>query len=526
MQMNETWLLTWGIFLPLIGMAAVLAAPQRLIRQTALGFCLVTFILSLWLIPHFQGSPAKVFGPDYQNGFKLMNYAPWIHAAGFNIDYLVGVDGIGFPLVMLTTFICLLACVASWNISKGQRGYFALFLLLETGMIGVFSALDFFLFYVFWELTLLPMYFLIGIWGGPRKEYAAIKFFLYTLLGGVLMLIVMLWFYFSSNYTGGHPRFAVYDSPHTFNFILLSMKGVLPPFVGNEFMWVTCFVLLYIGFAIKLPIFPFHTWLPDAHVEAPTPISMILAGLLLKMGGYGLLRVSYAILPHAGAVHAVAWVLGILGVINIIYGALCAMAQDDFKKLVAYSSISHMGFVLLGLALFTKAGFQGAMFQMIAHGISSAAMIFLVGVIYDRVHHRDITRLGGIATQMPIYTGFAIVGFFAGMGLPGMCGFIGEIYVLLGSWQAPILGPVGAKVLTIIAASGVILTAGYILGAIQRVYLGPPKDQYADLPEMTGREVLVMAPMAVMAIALGVFPSQTVFDFVGGTLNHILKLVS
>jgi len=526
MHMNQTWLLSWVIFLPLLGMAAVLAAPKRLIRQTALLFCILTFVLSLLILPHFQGEPVKVFGTDYQNGFKLMNYAKWIHSAGFNIDYLVGVDGIGFPLVILTTLVCLLACLASWSINKGLRGYFALFLLLETGMLGVFTALDFFLFYVFWELTLLPMYFLIGIWGGPRKEYAAIKFFIYTLLGSVLMLIVMLWFYFTSNYTGGHPLFAASDSPHTFNLILLSLKGVLPAFAGNEFMWVTCFVLLYIGFAIKIPIFPFHTWLPDAHVEAPTPISMILAGLLLKMGGYGLLRLSYAILPHAGAVQTVAWVLGILGVINIIYGALCALAQDDFKKLVAYSSVSHMGFVLLGIALFTKAGFQGAMFQMVAHGISSAAMFFIVGVIYERVHHRDITRLGGIATQMPVYTGFAIVAFFAGMGLPGMCGFIGEIYVLLGTWQATILGPTGAKVMAIIAASGMILTAGYILWAMQRVYLGPPKPEYANLTEMTGREMLVMVPMAVLALALGIFPTQTVFNFAGGTLDNLLKLLS
>jgi NADH-quinone oxidoreductase subunit M len=524
--MNRTWLLTWIIFLPLIGSGALLVVPKRIIRQTALLVALATFLVSLAIFPYFKGTDAEVFGNRYQSGFHLVNYARWIHSAGFNIDYLVGVDGIGFPLVILTTLICLLACLASWNISKGLRGYFVLFLLLETGMLGVFTSLDFFLFYVFWELTLLPMYFLIGIWGGPRKEYAAIKFFLYTLLGSVLMLIVMLWFYFASNYTGQHPLFARADSPHTFNLVLLTLDGVLPAFAAHKFMWITCFTLLYIGFAIKIPVFPFHTWLPDAHVEAPTPISMILAGLLLKMGGYGLLRLSYPILPHAGAVHTVAWALGILGVINIIYGALCALAQDDFKKLVAYSSISHMGFVLLGIALLTKAGFQGAMFQMISHGITSAAMFFLVGVIYDRVHHRDITRLGGLAAQMPVYTGLAIVAFFAGMGLPGLCGFIGEIYVLLGTWQATAIGVLGARVLAIIAASGVILTAGYILWAIQRVYLGPPKPEYAGLTDMSAREVLVMAPMAALAVALGVFPWQTVFAYVYGTLDNVLKLAA
>ncbi len=514
--MNNSWLLTGIIFLPLLGMGAVLLVPQRWIRRTALVSALLTFLLSLLVIPHFFGAPAEVFGSSYQGGFKLIDRLPWIHSAGFSIDYMVGVDGIGFPLVLLTTVICLLACIASWNIAKSPRGYFALFLLLETGMLGVFTALDFFLFYVFWELTLLPMYFLIGIWGGPRREYAAIKFFLYTLLGSVLMLIVMLWFYFASNDQGAH----------TFNLITLSTPGVLPAFATHKAMWIACFAMLYIGFAVKIPVFPFHTWLPDAHVEAPTPISMILAGLLLKMGGYGLLRISYPILPHAGAVKVVAWVLGVLAVINIVYGALCALAQTDFKKLVAYSSISHMGFVLLGIALLTPAGFQGAMFQMISHGITSAAMFFLVGVIYDRVHHRDIPRLGGLATRMPIYTGLSILGFFAAMGLPGLCGFIGEIYVLLGSWQAQVLGPMGARVLTIIAAVSVVLTAGYILWSVQRVFLGAAKPEYDNVPEISGREILVMAPLGALAVVMGILPWQTVFTFIHGTLDNILKLVA
>ena len=514
--MDTSWLLTWIIFLPLLGMAAVLVVPPRWIRHTALISALGVFLLSLGILPPFLGTTAQISGPDYQNGFKLVDHLPWIHSGGFAIDYIVGADGIGMPMVLLTTLICLLACIASWKIDKQPRGYFALLLLLETGMLGVFTALDFFLFYVFWELTLLPMYFLIGMWGGPRREYAAIKFFLYTLLGSVLMLIAMLWFYFSSDYQGAH----------TFNLIHLSTPGVLPAFATHKTMWVTCFALLYVAFAVKIPVFPFHTWLPDAHVEAPTAISMILAGLLLKMGGYGLLRISYPILPNAGAMQVVAWTLGTLGVINIVYGALCAMAQTDFKRLVAYSSISHMGFVLLGIAFMTQAGFQGAMFQMVSHGITSAAMFFLVGVIYERVHHRDITRLGGLAGPMPVYAGMAFLGFFAAMGLPGLCGFIGEVYVLLGSWQATIPGVVGARVLTVIAAMSIVLTAGYILWSIQRVFLGPIKPEYQNTPDISRREIVVMVPLSALAIILGVLPWQTVLQFVSGTLDNVLKLVT
>ncbi|MGD2108893.1 MAG: NADH-quinone oxidoreductase subunit M, partial [Phycisphaerae bacterium] len=466
----------------------------------------------------------------------------------FTIEYFLGIDGLGFPLVILTTLIGFLACLASWNfetwkINRAIRAYFVLFLLLETGMLGVFVSLDFFLFYVFWEVMLLPMYFLIGVWGGPKREYAAIKFFLFTLAGSVLMLVALVAMYFYSHtaiteymadtgttgVASGYQGEDVLITHGTFDLIELAMNPVIQNhfaarstlFLGFRFAPVM-FILLFIGFAIKLPSVPVHTWLPDAHVEAPTPISMILAGVLLKMGGYGFLRLCYPIFP-VGANHW-AFFLAIVGVVSIIYGAFCAMAQTDFKKLVAYSSVSHMGYVLLGIAVMTEAGFQGAMFQMIAHGISSPMCFFLVGVIYDRAHHREINRFGGLWLTMPKYGTLATIGFFASLGLPGLCGFIGEVWVLLGTfaardkftWAVP---------MAILAATGVILTAGYILWLIRRVYLGREREEYLGYSDASSRETFVLIPMAVLCIALGIFPMQTVFNYCNGTLDLMLAHV-
>jgi NADH-quinone oxidoreductase subunit M len=482
---------------------------------------------------------------------------PWIKR--FNIEYFLGVDGISMPLLLLTTLLCFLAMLASWNIERHVRGYCILFLLLETGMIGTFLALDFFLFYIFWELMLLPMYFLIGVWGGPRREYAAIKFFLYTLLGSVLILIALLAFYFTNVRDFVNPEVVKARaeeqkiSPdkvviNTFDLLVLQKAGkaasavikgepvsspgmaeagndparraavqqrLNQPFFTSAFQ-ITMFLLLFIGFAIKVPLFPFHTWLPDAHVEAPTPISMILAGVLLKMGGYGILRLAYPICPWA-AEYLASWV-ALFGMINIVYGAFAAMAQTDFKKLVAYSSVSHMGYVILGIAVWSATGKQywswgmnGAMFQMIAHGITSAGMFFLVGVIYDRAHHRNLNNFRGLYEPMPLYGGISAIIFFAAMGLPGMCGFVGEFMVVLSAWNfRPWNWEAGGPVFAVLAALTVVITAAYILWTLQRVYMGQ-NPAYKDFPDINVRELLCIVPLVVLAVALGVAPSLLLY---------------
>jgi NADH-quinone oxidoreductase subunit M len=423
---------------------------------------------------------------------RYTEHCEWIPS--FGIHYFVGIDGLSAPLVFLSALLGVLCLIYSWTIEKATKGFFALFLVLITALIGVFVALDFFLFYVFWEVVLLPMYFLIGIWGGPRRIYAAIKFFIYTLVGSVLMLLVMIAMYY-------------YSQPHTFNVI--SLMSLVPQQFSANFQW-WIFLGLFIGFAIKVPVFPFHTWLPDAHVEAPTPVSVILAGVLLKMGGYGFFRFTYPLAPEAcnlsafGCEQFFVWMIVFLGVVNIVYGAFCALAQKDFKSLVAYSSISHMGYVLLGMAAFSSAGLQGAALQMFNHGLSSALMFFIVGIVYDRAHHRRINDFGGIGLQMPYYTGIAIVGFFASLGLPGLNGFISEVLVFLGAYQG--FANTAYLPFVYVALTGIIFTAVYILWTIQRVYMGETKEPYKHFEDITCRECLATIPLALLCIVVGVYP--------------------
>src|SRR6185295_9350741 len=463
-------------------------------------------------------------------GFYLVEKHSWI--SQFNIEYFLGVDGISVTMVLLTGILSFLCIIASygfdhWHTTKGEKGYFALFLLLEAGMMGVFESLDFFLFYVFWEMMLLPMYFLIGIWGGPRREYAAIKFFLYTLAGSVFMLVVMLAMYFTydaNTKLEGHQG--------TFNLVTLAEHG---PAIFTGFWWKMAFLGLYVGFAIKVPVFPFHTWLPDAHVEAPTPISVILAGVLLKMGTYGLLRISYPILPDAALWFAPFMMA--FGAWNIIYGSLCAMAQirgvprvnsqtgerfveRDLKKMIAYSSVAHMGFCLVGLAACNPAGLSACVFQMWNHGIITSMLFLLVGVIYDRAHHRNIDGFGGLWSQMPQFGALTALAFMASLGLPGLSGFVSEFLSFAGGFQAgnsttmfellpgrEIPSDLWFKVLTGISIGGVVLGAGYFLWSYQKVFQGPLNQKYANLEDINVREMACIWPLAILTVILGVYPS-------------------
>ena len=493
-------LLSWMIFFPLIGAGLILLVPKRYPTLMKL-IAVAATIPPLWWAANLY-----VQFDRWSAGFQYVEKVPWIEA--FNIHYSLGIDGISVPMVLLTALLSFLCVIASWNINEHVRGYFALFLLLNTSMVGVFCALDFFLFYVFWELMLLPMYFLIGVWGGPNNEYAAIQFFLFTLVGSLLMLIVMLVFYFGSV----EPTTGL----HSFDLTILADQAVHQDLLKDTTIRWLCYLGLFIGFAIKIPLVPFHTWLPDAHVEAPTAISVILAGVLLKMGTYGILRISYPLLPDMA--RAFALYAAIFGLVSIIYGALCAMAQTDLKKLIAYSSISHMGFVMLGMSVFSNTtAINGAVLQMFNHGTVTAMLFLLVGVIYDRAHHRDIEGFGGLAKTMPIYAGYTGLAFFAGLGLPGLSSFISEALVLVGSFQQ-------YKIITITATTGIILTAAYFLWTMQRMFLGPQNMKYAMLPEISLREAFTLTPLALIVILLGFYP-MPVLDLIGTTLKHTVAMV-
>ncbi len=532
------------VFLPIIAGLIILAVPssqKQIIRIVSLLAALAQGVLAVLIWKGYDPAlPGITAGPGGSplGSFQFVEKIPWItlNLGSFgplNIEYFIGVDGISITMVILTALVSAIGVLSSWTIQKQVKGYFILYNILAAAMMGCFVSLDFFLFYVFWEIMLLPMYFLIGIWGGPNREYAAIKFFLYTLFGSVFMLLVMIGLYFSvlDPVTGNH-TFSLVAMATQSNFI---KDAILGP---DNVMWrYVAFIVLFIGFAIKVPMFPFHTWLPDAHVEAPTPISVILAGVLLKLGTYGMIRINFPIFPEV--FQASLFVIGIFGAINIIYGALCALAQKDLKKMVAYSSISHMGYVLLGLSAGNSEGMVGALYQMFNHGTITAMLFLLVGVIYDRAHTRHIEKFGGLASYMPVYAAFVTVAWFASLGLPGLSGFISEALVFVGAFSS-----VTTRYIAMVAVLGIVFGAAYLLWSLQRMFLGQRRPDAAyDLVagedghehihfhdwkgkiDLDGRELAMLVPLMLITIFLGVYP-MPVLGMLTSSINKLVEVLS
>ena len=477
-------ILNFVCFFPLLGVLLILLWPKGKEHETAVKWIanLVSFagfLISLPLIVGFNN-------PEYiaETGMRFVIRSSWIDAIG--VQYYFGIDGISLLLILLTTLLGFISILSSWSaITERVREYYCYFLILQVGMLGVFMALDFFLFYVFWEVMLVPMYFIIGIWGGPRKLYAAIKFFLYTLFGSVLLLLGILALYFYQ-----------YNETGIWSFDVLRFQSLDLPF--NLQWWI--FLAFFVGFAIKVPMFPFHTWLPDAHVEAPTAGSVILAAVLLKMGTYGFVRFSLPILPEA-TMHFLPWLLG-LSVIGIIYGALVAMMQKDWKKLVAYSSVSHLGFCMLGIFIATPVALEGGLLQMINHGISTGGLFLIVGIIYERRHTRMIAEYGGLSHVMPVYATLFMIITMSSIGLPTLNGFIGEFMVLQGVFADP-----DYRLWAVFGATGIVLGAAYMLWLYQRVMFGQierPENQ--GLVDLNVRELATLVPLVILAFWIGLYP--------------------
>jgi len=477
-------LLTLITFLPLVGIPILLLLPrdrEEASKWVAFGISVLTFIVSLRLLLSFAPGEA---GP------QLVDRAAWVPQWGIN--YFLGVDGISLWLVLLTTLLSPIAILSSWNaIHDRLKEYLIFMLLLETGMVGVFVSLDVFLFYVFWEFTLVPMYFLIGIWGGPRRVYAAVKFFLYTMAGSILMLLAIISLWLAAQAQLGRGTFDLLELIQVANGLPLQIQ-----------MWL--FIAFAAAFAIKVPLWPLHSWLPDAHVEAPTAGSVILAGVLLKMGTYGFVRFNLPLFP-AASVQA-APTIAILAIIGIIYGAIVSFAQTDVKKLVAYSSVSHLGFVMLGIFSLTPQGIQGGILQMVNHGLSTGALFLLVGMIYERKHTRELDAFGGLMKLMPVYGALSLIVVLSSMGLPGLNGFVGEFTILLGAFGSKALVPQG-WIYAAFAASGIVLTAVYMLWMFQRVYLGEVKPENRDMKDLSFREEWVLIPIVILIFVIGLFPA-------------------
>lgn len=521
---NEN-LLAILILIPLVGAVLTLAhqmfwKQESQIKWVTLAFTLVNFLVSLALF-----SKSAIAGPG---GFFFEKNVPWIKA--INTNFHVGIDGLSFWLVILTTFIMPIAVISTWHaVEKRVTAFYVFLLLLESAMIGVFVSLDLLVFYLFFEASLIPMFFLIGVWGGENRIYAAVKFFIFTALGSLLMLVAIIGLYYLyADQTG-------FGGSFDFVSILTALKNgtlVLPPQTG-----MLLFLAFALAFAIKVPVFPFHTWLPDAHTEAPTAGSIILAAVLLKMGTYGLMRFNFALFPDQSREMAPIFIT--LAIIGIIYGALVAMVQPDVKRLVAYSSVAHMGFVVLGIFSFTEAGMQGALYTMLAHGVTTGALFMLVGYIYERRHTREITQFGGIANVMPLYTTFFVITMMASVGLPFLNGFVGEFLIMVGMFTSKVL-PVTASVnwnyiAAMAAGTGVIFAAVYLLWMAQRVFFGTVTvEKNKKLVDLSWREIGLMIPLLILMVYMGVFPKpilhrsepvikalhERVMGQAGGTIEH------
>jgi NADH-quinone oxidoreductase subunit M len=465
--------LNLSIWLPLVGALAIVLLPvsqERNARWIAAGASGAALLLAALLAWAFSSGGAGV-QPQF------VTHLPWITQLG--VSYFIGLDGLSLPMFVLNAFLVFLAVLVSWNTTLRPRAYFALMMVLETAVAGVFASLDFFLFFLFWELELAPMFLLIGVWGGDRREYAAMKFILYTVAGSAFMLVGILVLYLA-----GPSR--------SFDMVYLAAQQYAP--AVQSIVWL----LLFVGFAVKIPVFPLHTWLPDAHTEAPTAISVLLAGVLLKMGAYGLLRANVGMLPDATRQFATA--LAVLAVINILYGALVAMMQSDLKRVIANSSISHMGYVVLGASALTPMALEGAVFQMFTHGTITGLLFVMVGLVYDRTHTREISALGGLAGRMPFIAVVFVIAALASLGLPGLSGFVAEFLVFIGSF--PVWG-----VATVLGVFTIVVTAGYMLWLLERVFFGPQRPQWGSLGDASRLEVATVSALVAAIVLVGVFPA-------------------